>query len=356
MADIEKWEGCVAITGMGLVTPVGLTAPASLAAMRAGISRIGELPWFEVVGGEGEMEPVKGAQVPFITEGRWGPSRLLRLTEPPLKEALSDANLKHIMSCTMYLGTAASHAGDRVLEFGLRFKREIAALLPNWLESIEIRLVEAGRAAALQAIRIAVREMDNNSCDIAIVGGVDSWISPRSLMFLQDTGRLREGRRSTGILPGEAAGFLVLEKIEHALNRGAQIKATLLAAAGGHESTPLDKPSRAEVLSAVFKRVGSHVKAPAPLIISDLNGERHRSIEWALAGSRGLGPYQESFRHWHPAEYIGDPGAASSAVGVGWAATALHKGYAYEGRVLVWGASDEGAREAVLVGLARGGG
>src|SRR5687767_6889669 len=55
----------LAITGIGAVTPVGLSAPASAAAFRASISRLGALMNEEVHGPEGATPLPVGGRVPL---------------------------------------------------------------------------------------------------------------------------------------------------------------------------------------------------------------------------------------------------------------------------------------------------
>jgi 3-oxoacyl-[acyl-carrier-protein] synthase-1 len=127
------------------------------------------------------------------------------------------------------------------------------------------------------------------------------------------------------------------------------VRAWLTAAAGALDETPPRQPSKATALTAVLREVGSQLRVPTPLVVSDLNGERARAFEWMTAFVRGAIPHQSDFRHWNPAESVGDSGAASGAIACVWAATALERGYAREGQALVWGSSDEGAREALLL-------
>ncbi|HEV2208980.1 MAG TPA: beta-ketoacyl synthase N-terminal-like domain-containing protein [Verrucomicrobiae bacterium] len=355
MSELEHWQGALAVTGIGLVTPVGLSAPASLAALRAGISRIGDLPGFSILNAAGEPQPITGAQVPRVPANRQGPARLARLAAQALREAAAQARLSRQQRCAVFLGAPAPHPGRRVLPFAPVLQAEIEAVLAGIAQPAGVRLIETGRAAGLQALRTAARELSaaDSRLDAVLVGSVDSLISTLTLGSLQAQGRLREGPKSTGILPGEAAGFLVLERLETARRRGAPVAAILEAAAGATETVPLGKPTRAVVLGKVMRALAPQVTVPMPLVISDLNGERFRAFEWMFASSRT--PYcHAGMRHWRPAQGIGDAGAGASAVSSAWAVVALARGYAGTTQALVWGASDEGAREAALFKQANG--
>ena len=356
MSEIHTWRGRLAITGLGAVTPVGLSAAASTAAMRAGISRIGDLPWFLVPDAAGEMQPATGAEVPIVSGNRQGPARLLRLAEHALREAVNEARLPRNLRCALFIGTAGPNPAGRMLPYAPVLSRELAGVLAGLVGAVKVHLFESGRASALQAFRMAAQTLTlENPPDAVMVGGVDSLISPLTLAFLQSSGRLREGRKSTGILPGEGAAFLVMETPEHAARRGASILAVAEAAAGGMDSTPADKPNRAVALGRVLRAVADRVSEPALLIISDLNGERQRAYEWMFASTRAPF-YHSTMPHWLPSESIGDAGAAAGGIDSVWAVTALRRGYAGTSEALVWGASDEGPREAVVFKRATGAG
>jgi hypothetical protein len=55
----------VAITGIGAVTPVGLSARATATALRAGISRIGPVMSSQVDGEAGATLPATGGRAPL---------------------------------------------------------------------------------------------------------------------------------------------------------------------------------------------------------------------------------------------------------------------------------------------------
>ncbi len=343
----DDWKGQIAITGMGLVTPVGLKADVAIAAMRAGISRLGELPYLDIEVDEDEFAPVIGAEVPVIPKGRRGVAKLSLLVAHSLEDALTDAGLEDT-TLELFLGIADDKPAERVLGQSLPLQNALSEVLHENIRIANISILPAGRAAALQAIRLGAQAIANAQTDTVVVGGVDSWVQPRSLDWLQDQRRLREFPRKTGILPGEAAGFLVLESMAHAQARGATVHAMLTAAAGRTDNTPDGEPNKAVALADAIGAVSREMEDELALVISDFNGERYRAHEWMLAIPKGMWRYK-TLRHWHPAEYIGDSGAASGAVSTVWAVQALHRGYAGTPRVLVWGASDEGVREALIV-------
>jgi 3-oxoacyl-[acyl-carrier-protein] synthase-1 len=79
-----------------------------------------------------------------------------------------------------------------------------------------------------------------------------------------------------------------------------------------------------------------------------MNGEHIWGKEWGVAFLRNRDCIQEEHRMVHPAEFIGDPGAALGVLMVGLAAIALKKGYR-RGPCLAWCGSDREERAAALV-------
>jgi 3-oxoacyl-[acyl-carrier-protein] synthase-1 len=156
-----------------------------------------------------------------------------------------------------------------------------------------------------------------------------------------------------GILPGEAAAFLVLE----AATRGGTPLGVLAGTGVTEEPTAgTDEPNQGRGLTAAIRAARSVAPLPyVPLMICDLNGERYRALEWLLAYPRSLGdlPWRYDLptcgEFWHPADCLGDTGAASGALDCVWAVEALRKGYALTERVLVWGASEGRLRAAAIL-------
>lgn len=346
----SDWRGRIAITAADAVTPVGYSAEASIAAMRAGISRLGELPYLEIEVDKEEMGPVIGAEIPEIPKGRQGTARLSNLLQfiTPRFTASMSASLSGSHG-RLYLATAHPSEGGQLLSGGRdQLLNNVLNQTATELAIADQALVADGRAAGLSALRQAATAISTGQCDFALVYAVDSWVSPRALLWLQEQGRLREYPRRTGMLPGEAAAAVCLESEASAERRGATVLAWLTAASGKQETTPIDQPNQFPALAHAVAHAADGVSEREALVISDHNGERYRALEWANTVTKSMW-YYRNIRHWHPAEFIGDSGAASGLLTTLWAATALHRDYARTDHVLVWGASDQGQREAAML-------
>ncbi|MBF0345669.1 MAG: beta-ketoacyl-[acyl-carrier-protein] synthase family protein [Nitrospirae bacterium] len=90
-------------------------------------------------------------------------------------------------------------------------------------------------ASATQAIGTAFRMIRDGDADVMLCGGADSMINPVGLVFFvllnaacTTADKVEEAcrpfdRRRSGLVMGEGAGLVVLEEQTHALNRGARI-------------------------------------------------------------------------------------------------------------------------------------
>jgi 3-oxoacyl-[acyl-carrier-protein] synthase-1 len=207
----------------------------------------------------------------------------------------------------------------------------------------------AGRAAALVALRQAAKDFLSGTVDAALVGGVDSLLRPDALTALRDGGALRSASHPQGILPGEGAAFLVLERVPPPSSRPLAMLEAIVTE--DEPTVGTDDANTAYALTRVLRKLRLSARSfrSRPLALCDLNGDRYRAMEWAMASMRAFADLSGDALVWHPADCIGDAGAAMGAIDLVWAAVALSKGYAPGERVVVWGASDGPERAAALL-------
>jgi 3-oxoacyl-[acyl-carrier-protein] synthase-1 len=273
-----------------------------------------------------------------------GTERLVELALPAAREALADARPARFRGekIGLYLGMDENDAPDSLVE-------ALKGVLGDPVETVVV--IPAGRASALAAISAARADLLDGKVHGALAGGVDSLIRGPVLVRLEEAGFLKSESAPQGVIPGEAAAFLYLESGEGARKRGARVLSRFISAGTSVEPTAgTNDPNRGEGLTCVLRQVcrdAGGLEAP-PLVICDLNGDRYRALEWAMASVRTVGRLHGDMEILHPADCIGDCGAASGALNAVWAIVSFLKGYAGADRVLVWGGSEGKMRAAAV--------
>lgn len=118
------------------------------------------------------------------------------------------------------------------------------------------------------AIKSAISEIRYNDCDIALVGGglldysnlgyqaliLVSAISYVSFNDQPEKASRPYDMRREGFVPSHGSGILIIEELDHALNRGAKIYAEILAVESNNDANHLSNPS-VEGQTRLIKRV-----------------------------------------------------------------------------------------------------
>ena len=217
----------------------------------------------------------------------------------------------------------------------------------------EVHVVSGDHVAGLLALARATEDLRAGKADFAVIGAVDSLLHSTFLHAIANEGRLKTPSNPAGLIPGEAAVILVLERARDAERRGAPALGRLGTVAVDRETIPLGvgQPIRAEGASRAIAAALEQNGGPASIhrAIVDLTGERWRALEWALVETRCLGGLPNDWQLWHPADCFGDVGAASSLAAVALALRAFARGYGGGGGVLVSAAAARGERAATCI-------
>jgi 3-oxoacyl-[acyl-carrier-protein] synthase-1 len=349
----------LAVTGVGLVTPVDPDAAASVLALNAGLPGLAELDEFppqaywdaDAVG----VEAV-GGSAREVAGGHLGTERLVRLAAPALTQALEQAGLSPAgapLPLWQTLPSSARPGRDDRLETLFPGRLERRCGIPPRRLNCKL-ILDKGHASGIALLTQAAQALKTGAAAQALIGSVDSLVEPPTLLWLEERGRLKASARIDGLMPGEAAGYLVLEKPEQASRRGKQPMALVSNWALTEEPAtiwskrPCTGQGLAEAIGKTIAPLGPRA-AEIGLVVCDLNGERYRAVEWSYADIKTLAPLGQEPRLWHPADCIGDTGCASGLVSLVCAILALQLALAGTKRALVWSSADEGARGSVLV-------
>lgn len=351
----------VVITGIGMRTAAGNHAVQTCATVRAGVSCLAEWPHYGASFDEEGTALIAGATRPDLGDAAW-----IEKAEPlatlPVNEALWNAGLlatapdgsrlQRSDAAAILSVPPADRPGtdaDAHRAFALDAREHCIAPV----HAAHVDIVARDQAGGIAALAQAVRMLSERRAAVVVVGGIDSLLSTPFLATLADDGRLRLPDSPAGVIPGEAAGFVVLEREEDARRRGARTLARVGPIVLDVENPapgPGD-PIRAEALSRAVRGAVDAVGGAARIgrTVSDLNGERWRFQEWALVETRCLAALPDEWQLWHPADCIGDVGAAYAPVAIGIAVRAFARGYAGDGAILICASSPGGERAAACI-------
>ncbi|HET6150895.1 MAG TPA: beta-ketoacyl synthase N-terminal-like domain-containing protein [Polyangia bacterium] len=237
--------------------------------------------------------------------------------------------------------------------------RTLGQLLRHWPRELPrpaVEIVSDGNASGVRALHLARQILQRDPQAICIVGAIDSLLDEETVAWLESAERLRSETfgRNQGMAPGEAVGFLLLEDPRTA--RGARRPALAEVVGLGLASEPApflsEAPSRSEGLTLACRAAleqARRVPSEIGLVIGDLDGELHRSREWAHVDLRLFDSAHPARELWHPAEYFGSVGAASGVVLAAIAAVLIARGWLPAGPALVFTSDDSGPRGCAIL-------
>ncbi|CAM3942237.1 hypothetical protein G4177_09365 [Corallococcus sp. ZKHCc1 1396] len=376
----------IAITGLGMVSAIGSDVVTSCASARAGITRWRELDIQVTDADTLEAVPLKGHEASSTTFGFEGFARWLRLGDAALRDLLAHSGLHppafarigiHLQlpgtwleeihfqgSLLDRLPEAERERIRRDRETERTEKREelTRRFLPELLAMNHLPLAPrarvysfGGAATFSQVLAQAVEALRSRALDRCIVGGIDSWVDEETLTQSFELGLLRTPDRPVGRFPGEAAAFVLLERLDAARARGARIEAMLGPVAStletGHRFS-----GRPLTGAALFQAINACIPAEVRqrqevgLTILNLNGDEPRAREYGYTLVRlqeaGL---LASSRRWYAPEHFGELGAATGAVSMCMGVRGFMRGYARSPTILVSLLDDDRPRGAFLL-------
>jgi len=287
---------------------------------------------------------VQGAEVRFQNPYR-GARKLVEMAGNAIRDCLANSSrvLPKRLPVVICLSDRASFAGDKSVE--------ITSELGNWLDAdgeFLFYAMRGGRAVGVSAIEKA-RRLLNSETPCCLVVGVDSLLNTRDLITFHGQRRLLTGKNSDGFIPGEAAAAILLSisppsgKALHLRGMGwAEEKVTVLT----------EEPFRARGLSQAIKSAisdGTTGYEEIDYRICDANGEQYVFKEATMALTSTLRFRKPEFDIWHPADCIGEIGAATVPCCLAVSLMAFRKGYAPGPGVLAHFGNDDGFRAAVTL-------
>jgi 3-oxoacyl-(acyl-carrier-protein) synthase len=362
------------ITGIGLVSALGLDSSTSLAAARAGLSRAAVLRTVNPASEDFlQGSPVVGHTLPSgIGEGFVGAAKALVMGRAAIEDLLSRHDLSDAGRVGVYIvlsnyflndgpDTATYRGGDLP---SVKWKASTHNFLGRLLatgslgSAVVQRLVYGGHAGVAEALVHAERDLARGVVDLCVIGAIDSCVEPMSLRAAAGAGMLKTDSIPTGYIPGEAAAFFVLVPTERATGSPAAVPLAALATAHDPHHLHLEQPPTGAGLARAVEDCLQQLPAAndaVRLLVSDCNGDERRALEWGYCLVR-LRPRYDfgQAQTWLPAMSFGETGCAAGAIAVCMSVRALQRGYAAWPVLTITLSSDDGTKAALCVGAHQG--
>lgn len=270
----------VVVTGLGAITPVGLTAPATWQALLNNESGVGPITLYDCskhdvrIAGE-----VKNFQPENYIEKREARrlDRFAQLAVAAANEAIADSKLDFSKEDTTRCGVIIGTGIGGMIEFEEQKERLMAKgpgrvspfLIPKMMANAapaHVSIIHKLRgpnycivtacAAGANSLGSALRTIQYGEADIMVAGGAEATITPLTMAGFANMGALSMrnddpkgasrpfDKDRDGFVLGEGAGVVVLEELQHALKRDARIYAEFtgygLSGDGHHITAPCE--------------------------------------------------------------------------------------------------------------------
>jgi 3-oxoacyl-[acyl-carrier-protein] synthase II len=276
---MQRVERRVVVTGLGLVTPIGIGTEASWQACVSGKSGIGSITRFdakelptriagEVKGFEPELYMDKKEARRndlFIQYGLAGAQMALQDSGLPLDKPLGER-------CGVVIGSGMGGLTTLEDTHAILRDRGHRKVSPFFIPSIIVNLVGgqvsirygasgvnyapvSACATGNHAIGESARHIQHGDADIMITGGAEATITPLGIGGFVAARALSEhnddpasasrpfDKGRDGFVAGEGAGILILEEYEHAKKRGARIYCEVVGYAANADAFHITTPS-----------------------------------------------------------------------------------------------------------------
>lgn len=333
------------ICGAGAVTPAGLDAPQTCAAIRAALSAFEEYIRSDPFGAVQIVARIPAHWRLRRTEGEW----LVNMAARALGEALASGDVAAEETVVLLAPPESfrGHPGyaDVAPE---RFLTAVLAAAGVRVHPAS-RAVDGGPAATVGLLAHAQAALGQGAGQV-LLGGVDSLVNATDLARLDKAGRLKGDDNAQGLVPGEGAVFVRLRAV-----REPAAAAAALGVGSAAEAETVIASERYSQGIALRAALVEAVAAPAPpepaidFVVSNGNGERYSAWEAMIARPRFYRTRREHLPTAYPAMTVGEVGAAGGALALVVAADAFAQGYAPGRTAMIEAASEAGLRSAVVV-------
>ena len=361
----------IVITGLGALSSVGLDAGQTYASIHAGLNRFADHESYTCIPPDPdrfETEPLTVAPVATMNPESTGEERLLQLLIPVPQELLDTCGLgrRTFAEAGLFLALPTGDpaagdpaagdpaAGDPAATTSQAPDPTFAARVSERMGLPGFKVLQTnrvGHAGVFSLVEEARNMLRSGVLSVALVAGVDSNLSEDRLACLDERRRVRSERNVDGFIPGEGAAAVLLELAGNVAEERPAYAAVSGIGAGSEANAFLsDKNSSgAGLTDAVAGALRDAEDVPVTWVLCDVNGESYRAFDWGMVQMR-LAENLAAAEEWtHPADCLGDTGAASGAFLLVYAAQAFRASHQPGPHALLWTASENDRRCALCL-------
>jgi acyl transferase domain-containing protein len=141
--------------------------------------------------------------------------------------------------------------------------------------------VDTACSSGLVAVHLACQALRRGECDVAVAGGVNLILSPRSTRLIRETRALSPDglcrtfdARANGFTRGEGCGVVVLKRLDHALRDGDQVRAVIRGSAVNQDgrSSGFTAPNVLSQIALIEAALGDAGLKPADIGLVEAHG------------------------------------------------------------------------------------
>lgn len=351
----------LAITGLGMISCLGEGAEINAAAMRCGYDGFAETPFMQPY----HAEPQLGASITLAGDTQLrGIEKLAYLGQSVIKQAIEQLSPQHadnpiqLLMCLPDLQHHAHYLQGNKAHQTLLDEIHNYSDIPDFHSQSQVYY--QSRCGFTRALQQAQSSLYQDTISHVLIVGIDSLLNSASLGYYGGD-LYGEGRRllgdghSNGFIPGEAATAILLSKPDSNHANTPQIVGVGIGKeSASYHNSLTDDPDilRGKGLSDAIKAASqqAHIDIHNTAYrVASVSGEDYFFTEAALAQIKSLKQKVAEHPLWHPADSIGEVGAA-----VGGAITimtyyALQKKYALGNQVLCHISNDNEQRGAFIL-------
>lgn len=333
----------IAITASGMVTSVGIDSPSACAAIDCAIDNFQDTG-FQDLAGQWQIGSEVVLEYPYR-----GQAKLLKMAVRASGECLLNRPDIAAGSIALILCLPESHRAGRVLENDNTFFQLLQHELDCTFSSLS-RILTHGHTGVAVALKHSRELLAEPSIDACLIVGVDSLLVNKTLRSFEQQDRLLTSEYSDGFIPGEGASALLVEQAQ-----GLSCPHMLCCGLGfATEPEPINSvgASRADgLVSAINKALAEACLAMHDMQyrVTDLSGEHYYFKEASLALSRTLRTPVDEFDMVHPADCIGEVGAACGGLVLAYQYNSMSIKADYSHNVLAHFGDDDGKRTAIIL-------